>query len=67
MTTHPIPNGTRVRPVPREGVVVRSFAYTLQGEVRHSYLVEWPDGSKDNLPHWQLEIVEDSQKGAENE
>lgn len=61
MTTHPIPNGTRVRPVPREGVVVRSNPYTIKerGETRYSYLVQWEDGSQDNLPHWQVEVVEE--------
>lgn len=70
--TKPLPNGTRVRLLPKEGVIVGFRTYE-RGRTKattttyHAYLIELADGSREDATPADFEIVENEQKGACNE
>lgn len=67
---HPIPNGTRVRLLPKEGAIVGFRTYSMgrtkaTSTTYYAYLVELADGSRDDVTPADFEIIDDdSQKGA---
>lgn len=69
MTNHPIPNGTRVRLLPKEGTIERANPFRLgrtkeTAETKYSYLVRWSDGTMTNMTPDEIETIEEEQKGA---
>jgi len=61
----PLPDGTRVQTIPKEGVIVGHYRYRVgrtkqDAEDRYAYIVAWNDGGRESLAEREIEPIKEA-------